>query len=226
MKELKISADSKINELKIPLKAFGIHFSGVKIFGTNSELDLEFNLTISEVINNYNSESLSNDKIVRLVRDLFKSGGIDPTRWRPSSEAMLRRIVKEKGLFRINSLVDINNITSIRSRLPIGLYDISKIKGEIKISIGDETHSYIGLTGREYNTDKKLIVLDEEGIIGSPIVDSDRTKITDQTSGALAIIFSHCEEQEGISKEAAKLFITLMERFHPESASENLQITI
>lgn len=200
----------------IPLRVAVVKFSGLKLFSKSSELDAEFSKAVSEVLAGFTLENLSSDRAVRCVRDLFKTFGTDPTKWRPSSEAMIRRILKDKSLFRIISLVDINNIVSIRYRLPIGLYDLDKVDGKITLGIGKEGMNFIGLTGREYNTDGKPVVLDGNGVIGSPIVDSDRTKITAETSNVLAVVFSSKDEPFEHSKKTGEEFARFVTRFHPE----------
>ena len=67
------------------------------------------------------------------VRRLFKSVGIDPSRYRPSAEALVRRIVKGQDLYHINNIVDINNVCSIESLFPLGAYDRARIDGDITI---------------------------------------------------------------------------------------------
>jgi len=204
----------------IPLRVLLVEFSNLLIFSKSDDLDAEFSKAVKETLDGFTLDNLATDKAVRSVRELFKSFGTDPTKWRPSSEAMIRRILKDKTLFRINSLVDINNIISIRYRLPIGLYDLDKVKGRISLGIGREGVSFVGLTGREYNTHGKPVVMDEFGVIGSPIVDSERTKITMETSNVLAIIFSSKNEPFAHSLNAGKDFANLAIRFHPENQVE------
>lgn len=204
----------------IPLRVLLVEFSNLLIFSKSDDLDAEFSKAVKETLDGFTLDNLATDKAVRSVRELFKSFGTDPTKWRPSSEAMIRRILKDKNLFRINSLVDINNIISIRYRLPIGLYDLDKVKGRISLGIGREGVSFVGLTGREYNTHGKPVVMDEFGVIGSPIVDSERTKITMETSNVLAIIFSSKNEPFAHSLNAGKDFANLAIRFHPENQVE------
>ena len=205
----------------IPLRVVLVEFSNLLIFSKSDDLDAEFVKAVKETLDGFTLDNLATDKAVRSVRELFRSFGTDPTKWRPSSEAMIRRILKDKTLFRINSLVDINNIISIRYRLPIGLYDLKKVGGRIRIDIGREGLSFSGLTGREYNTYGKPVVIDEFGVIGSPIVDSERTKITVETSNVLAIIFSSKNEPFAHSLNAGKDFANLAVRFHPDCKAES-----
>jgi DNA/RNA-binding domain of Phe-tRNA-synthetase-like protein len=219
IKNIPVFSDD-IRGKSIPLRVVLVEFSNLEIFSSSNELDTEFSNAVRETLDGFTLDNLSTDKSVRSVRELFKLFGTDPTKWRPSSEAIIRRILKDKTLFRINSLVDINNIISIRYRLPIGLYDLDKVKGRIRLGIGREGLSFVGLTGREYNTHGKPVVMDDLGVIGSPIVDSERTKITAGTSNVLAIIFSSKNEPFTHSLNAGKDFADLASRFHPESRVE------
>lgn len=123
------------------------------------------------------------------VRKLFKSVGIDPSRYRPSGEALVRRIIKGQGLYHINCIVDINNICSIESLFPMGAYDRANIDGDVTIRLGKGDEVYRGI-GKEVNVTGKLVSADSRGAFGSPIADSDRTKITEQTQDILVILYA------------------------------------
>jgi len=209
---MNISLSQQLIYEENPIKFTAVEFNKLSLHGTSNILDEEFNKTIDEIQTSFTLETLAQDKQIKLIRNLFKSVGTDPSRWRPSSEAMLRRIIKLKNLYRINPLVDINNIVSLKYRIPIGLYDSSKLNGDIAICVGQKDEEFPGLTGRKYNAEKKLILKDNSGIIGSPIVDSERCKITQNTTSSIAILFSHIWEPVNQSKSAAEEFIKLAEK--------------
>jgi DNA/RNA-binding domain of Phe-tRNA-synthetase-like protein len=144
---------------------------------------------VEEAKRRFAGAALTDEPLVGDVRRLFKSVGIDPSRYRASSEALLRRIVKDQELYYINALVDINNICSIESLLPIGSYDHERISGDVTVRIGTEDESYQGI-GREINISGKLVGADNEGPFGSPIADSDRTKVAEQTRQALVLVYA------------------------------------
>lgn len=123
------------------------------------------------------------------VRRLFKSVGIDPSRYRPSAEALVRRIVKGQALYHINSIVDINNVCSMESLFPLGAYDRAAIDGDVRIRLGADDEIYQGI-GREINIAGKLVSADAQGAFGSPIADSERTKITEQTRDVLVLLYA------------------------------------
>ncbi len=123
------------------------------------------------------------------VRRLFKSVGIDPSRYRPSGEALVRRILEGKGIYHINCIVDINNICSIESLFPLGAYDCEHIIGDVNIRLGTSDEIYGGI-GKEINIAGKLVSADSEGAFGSPIADSERTKISEDTREVLILLYA------------------------------------
>lgn len=131
----------------------------------------------------------SSDKIVSSVRRMYRRIGWEPTRYRPSSEAMIRRILKNTGLYNINNLVDLGNIVSSLFHIPLGLYDHDKINGKITIDVGKTDESYEGLSITKIHAAGKLILRDLSGIFGNPTADSKRTCVDAETKNILAVFF-------------------------------------
>ena len=124
------------------------------------------------------------------ARALYRRFGIDPTRVRPSSEALLRRIKKGEALPRINSLVDVANALSVQLQVPVGLYDLGKVRGdELVVRLGAEGESYNGIGKERVNVAGRICVADAEGPCGNPTSDSARTMITTDTERAAWIYF-------------------------------------
>ena len=131
------------------------------------------------------------------ARALYKRFGIDPTRVRPSSEALLRRLKKGEPLPRINSLVDVANALSVQLQVPVGLYDLDKVKGdELVIRLGSEGEAYTGIGKEKVNVAGRICVADAEGPCGNPSSDSARTMITTETERAAWIYFLPVEEDD------------------------------
>ena len=127
---------------------------------------------------------------INRARELYRRFGIDPTRVRPSSEALVRRIKKGEPLPRINSLVDVANALSVQLQVPVGLYDLAKVKGEeLVIRLGAEGESYEGIGKERVNVAGRICVADAEGPIGNPSADSARSMITTDTESAAWIYF-------------------------------------
>jgi DNA/RNA-binding domain of Phe-tRNA-synthetase-like protein len=124
------------------------------------------------------------------ARDLFRRFGLDPTRVRPSSEALLRRLKKGEPLPRINSLVDVANAMSVQLQVPVGLYDLDKVRGdELVIRLGTEGEGYTGIRKEHVNVAGRICVADAEGPCGNPSADSARTMITTDTERAAWVYF-------------------------------------
>jgi DNA/RNA-binding domain of Phe-tRNA-synthetase-like protein len=134
---------------------------------------------------------------MRRARELYRRFGIDPTRVRPSSEALLRRLKKGEPLPRINSLVDVANALSVQLQVPVGLYDLGKTKGdELVIRLGTEGEGYTGIGKEHVNVAGRICVADAEGPCGNPSADSARTMITTETERAAWIYFMPVSDEE------------------------------
>ena len=127
------------------------------------------------------------------VRTMYKRVGIDPTKTRPSNEALLRRVRKGDALPRINSAVDIVNWCSLEFQLPYGLYDASKISGDVTMRIGVAGEQYAGIRKDEVNVGGRITVADSQGPFGNPTSDSSRTMVTPATTELLVVIYAPVE---------------------------------
>jgi DNA/RNA-binding domain of Phe-tRNA-synthetase-like protein len=127
---------------------------------------------------------------VAAVRTMYKRVGIDPTKRRPSSEALLRRVRKGEGVPRINSMVDVCNWCSLEFQLPYGLYDAAHIEGDVVLRLGVEGESYPGIRKDEVHVGGRITLADSRGPFGNPTSDSARTMVTPATTRALVIVFA------------------------------------
>jgi DNA/RNA-binding domain of Phe-tRNA-synthetase-like protein len=147
----------------------------------------DFELEVARVLQTARSGAFGP---VEPARSLYRRFGIDPTRIRPSSEALLRRLKKGEPLPRVNSLVDVANVLSVQLQVPVGLYDLDKVKGdELVIRLGAEGETYVGIGKERVNVAGRICVADAEGPCGNPSADSARTMITTQTERAAWIYF-------------------------------------
>jgi DNA/RNA-binding domain of Phe-tRNA-synthetase-like protein len=124
------------------------------------------------------------------ARAAYKALGKDPARYRGSAEALLRRVVAGKGLPQINSVVDVINLVSVESRLPVGLYDLGHVTGEIVFRAGLAGETYKGIGKYDLNLEGLPLFADTAGPHGSPTSDSERTMVTAATKEVLAVIVS------------------------------------
>lgn len=146
-------------------------------------------------------------------RRAFKTIGTDPSRYRPSSESLYRRIQKKNFIPTIHSAADVNNFFSLYYKIPIGIYDLDKLEGPITIDIGTDQDEYIAINGRTVNFSRKIVSRDIHGPFGSPIVDSQRTAVTKETKNAVQIVYllpSMKEEQcEKLLQSMQNMFIQI-----------------
>ncbi len=124
------------------------------------------------------------------VRTMYKRVGIDPTKRRPSSEALLRRVRKGDALPRINSMVDVCNWCSLECQLPYGLYDAAHIEGDVVLRLGAVGESYPGIRKDDVHVAGRITLADNHGAFGNPTSDSARTMVTTATTRALVIVFA------------------------------------
>jgi DNA/RNA-binding domain of Phe-tRNA-synthetase-like protein len=124
------------------------------------------------------------------ARTLYKALGIDPTKTRPSNEALLRRALKGEALYRVNSLVDALNLCSLREQLPFGLYDADRIEPPVLMRKGASGEAYEGIRKGPVNVEGRPVLVDARGPFGNPTSDSLRTSITLETRRALVVAYA------------------------------------
>jgi DNA/RNA-binding domain of Phe-tRNA-synthetase-like protein len=143
-------------------------------------------------------------------RQVFKSTGKDPNRYRHSAEALMRRIQKQNYLVPVHSAIDINNFFSLQYQVPIGVYDADKLTDPITIRIGEEGEEYAGLNGRNNSLANLIVSSDQNGPFGSPFVDSARSAVTEATVNALQIIYlrpsTDIENAHRLTESLLKMF--------------------
>ncbi len=127
---------------------------------------------------------------IRAVRKLFHHTGLDPTRYRPSSEALFRRAVRGKDLYFINSAVDLINYWSLKLLIPMGLFDADKVDPPIEFRVGREGETYEGIGRSELNLYHFPLLVDRKGPFGSPVSDSMRTRVDAETRNLLWVVIA------------------------------------
>jgi DNA/RNA-binding domain of Phe-tRNA-synthetase-like protein len=127
---------------------------------------------------------------VERARSLYKSLGLDPTKTRPSNEALLRRVLKGEALYRINTLVDALNLCSLRAQLPYGLYDLDRLEPPLTLRRGGPGEAYEGIRKGSVGVEGRPVLADARGAFGNPSSDSARTMITTATTRALVVVYA------------------------------------
>ena len=145
------------------------------------------------------------------TRQAYKRLGKDPNRYRPSAEALRRRILRELPLYKIDTLVDIINLLSIQSGYSIGGFDAGKIDGNLVLGVGREGEIYHGIGRGELNIAGLPVYRDNQGGVGTPTSDEERTKI-DMNTGKLLMIINGYSGKEGL-QEALTYGVSLLTRY-------------
>lgn len=156
---------------------------------------------------------------IKATRTAYKRLGKDPNRYRPSAEALRRRILRDLPLYRIDTLVDLINLVSIRSGYSIGGFDADKIEGNLILGVGREGELYQGIGRGVLNIAGLPVYRDRVGGIGTPTSDEERTKISMETTSLLMIINGY-SGSEGLS-EAGEYAIDLLRRY---ASAENVRV--
>ena len=157
----------------------------------------------------------------RAVRAMFRAWGVDPSKYRPSSEALLRRLVQGKDLYRVSNVVDIGNLSSVETAWPFGLYDRSRLYPPIVFREGELGESYEGIGKRTWHLAGRPVLADTLGPFGSPISDSTRSMITESARDILAVAYAPAGEPDSAVELAMARLSERLEQFAAASASRN-----
>lgn len=167
----------------------------------------------------YTTDSIKSMRPIQATREAYKLCGKDPSRYRPSAEALCRRILKGSPLYQIDTLVDLINLVSIASGYSIGGFDADKIAGDtFTLGIGRAGEPYEGIGRGSLNIEGMPVYRDAEGGIGTPTSDNERTKISPDTTRLLAIINGYSGE-EGLL-EAGRYMQDLLRRYAASDGGE------
>jgi DNA/RNA-binding domain of Phe-tRNA-synthetase-like protein len=161
---------------------------GITVKRESDALEAFKSRVIEETKNNYDLDTLKDDPQMRLYRDFFWKIDIDPTKIRPASEALIRRILQGKPLPKINTAVDAYNLASIKSGVPLAAFDASTLKGELKMRFATEGEEFSGIGMKEPKTlkGKEIVVEDGEKLVAIyPYRDADSSKVTPDTTEIL-----------------------------------------
>jgi DNA/RNA-binding domain of Phe-tRNA-synthetase-like protein len=167
-----------------------LQIDGVRVEDSPEDLKSMLDGLAGEYAQKYKDQPLGEIPTVKNIRGIFHRSGLDPTRYRPSSESLLRRAVKGKGLYFINSVVDLVNYFSLKLLWPIGLYDADKLQPPVSWRVGQEGESYEGIGRDKLNLANFPLLVDQQGPFGSPISDSMRTRVTSQCKRILWVTFA------------------------------------
>ena len=175
---------------KCPEFCVGLVGAEVKNSPSNQVLWKDMEEACAQVSQDLTIPKINQHPAIAATRAAYKACGKDPNRYRPSAEALRRRLVQGKGLRRVNTLVDVVNLLSLETGASIGGFDASRITGELTWGIGREGELYEAIGRGNLNIGNLPVLRDEEGPIGTPSSDHERTKIAMHTTRILLNINS------------------------------------
>jgi len=175
---------------KRPRTALGFLTARVITRETAASLLEEMKSRESEILKLPEPRAILESPRILATRAGYKALGKDPARYRGSAEALLRRILSGKGFPQINAVVDIINLVSVESRLPIGLYDLAHVKGDMVFRAGGAGETFKGIGKYDLNLEGLPVFCDEGGPHGSPTSDSERTMVSSATTHVAVVLIS------------------------------------
>lgn len=196
---------------KMPGMALGTIQCKVENSGFNEGLWDEINKVSGEIRAAYQLDTIKTNKMITATREMYLACGKKPGRYRPAAEALMRRIVKGLELYKINTLVDLVNLVSLKTGYSIGGFDSNYIVGNVVAGIGRENEAYEGIGRGPLNVHLLPIIRDEKGGIGTPTSDEVRTAIRPETTRFLMNINGYTGK--GDLQEALDYSVALLEKY-------------
>jgi DNA/RNA-binding domain of Phe-tRNA-synthetase-like protein len=193
----------------------------VKVESSPTTLWDEIETELSEIQERLSKEEIKEIKTVAAARAAYKQLGKDPSRYRPSAEALLRRVLSGKSLYKVNNLVDLINRMSVRTGFSIGGYNYDAIQGQIEMSVGLADDDYQAIGRGTLNIEYLPCLRDKIGAFGSPTSDSQRTSIQNDSLNCLWVYFDFGSDP--ILEQSLEQSADLLKRF---ASAEQIQTQI
>lgn len=211
MKEITIQINDKILEA-CPIFRFATIQCRVSNSSHNDDLWAEIDAFSESFRQNFAMEDINKRPAILATRQVYKKLGKDPNRYRPSSEALCRRIVKGVDLYKIDTLVDLINLVSLKTGYSIGGFDAYKIEGNnLILGVGEANEKFDAIGRGLLNIEGLPVYRDAVGGVGTPTSDEERTKISPDTTNLLMIINGYSGE-EGL-QEAVDYSVELLKKY-------------
>ncbi|HKS80031.1 MAG TPA: phenylalanine--tRNA ligase beta subunit-related protein [Candidatus Acidoferrales bacterium] len=178
-------------QIELPgVKLGWVEADEVRVEETNARLAELMDRVCEGKRREFTVESLAEAAAIRAVRAMFREWEMDPSKYRPSSEALLRRVVQGKGLYRVSNVVDAGNLGSVETGWPYGCYDRERIHGATALRRGAAGEMYEGIGKKMWHLEGRPVLADAAGAFGSPISDSTRSMVTETLREILAVIYA------------------------------------
>ncbi len=200
-----------------PNVSLGILEYDIEIAPTNQETQAVIDEVLSQL---QNVDEITQIPTIRDTRDAYKACGKSPSKYRSAAEAMLRRIKQKKGLYKINNVIDIQNMMSVSSGYSIGSYDASQIEGDVILDVAKEGMSYQGIGKEDINISNLPVLFDDAGPFGNPSSDSIRAMIKEDTKKIVTVVYSFSED------DLADFLLQYQDILEEFTSAQNIELSI
>ena len=186
---LEIIISDKLKEV-CPNVTLGCIQANVKIEGSNDSLLDKIKQYCDKLSEEISLEDIATLPRIKDAREVYKKLGKSPSKYRVSSEALMRRILQKKGIYKINNIVEINNLISLKTYFSVGSYNVENIESPIVLTVGEEGQKYKGIGKELINIENLPVLSDSISTFGSPTSDSERAMITNEVKEIIMCIYS------------------------------------
>lgn len=191
-------------EIQLPgVRLAVVEADGVAVTPSGPQLVDEMETLCARLRQQFTLESLAGAESLISVRAMFRHWGVDPSKYRPSSEALLRRVIQRKGLHHVSNVVDLTNLGSVEAGWPYGVYSRSQISPPVALRLGALGECYEGIGRRIWHLTDRPVLADATGPFGSPISDSTRTQISEAVTEVLTVIYAPASSSDAAVEQAA-----------------------
>lgn len=191
-----------------------IHYDNIEVGSSPQMLKGRLQLFQESLFFELEDKNVTDYEGISEWRTIFKKVGKDPNRYHHSAEALYRRVQKYQFLQSMNSATDLNNFFSLQYEIPIGIYDLQKLLGDVTMRLGEEGEEFIGLNGRMNNLHHLIITADEKEPFGSPFVDSERSLVSEATKDAIQIIYLRPSMDKHNAEAMVKSLMNMFTQIH------------
>jgi len=192
-------------EVQLPgVRLAVVEADGVAVTPSGPQLVHEMETLCARLRQQFTLELLAGAESIISVRAMFRHWGVDPSKYRPSSEALLRRVIQGRGLYHISNVVDLTNAGSVEAGWPYGVYNRSQISPPVTLRLGGPGECYEGIGRRVWHLTDRPVLADATGPFGSPISDSTRTQISEGVTEVLTVIYAPASSSNAAVEQAAQ----------------------
>ncbi len=205
------------------------NFKGIKVSATvvntthSEELWKEIDAFTAQLRATETTASIKDHPVILATREGYKACGKQPSRYRPSSEALRRRLLRDLDLYQIDTMVDIINLVSLTSGHSIGGFDADYIQGDaLTLGIGEENEPYEGIGRGPLNIEFMPVYRDSKGGIGTPTSDHERTKMRLETTQFVGLINGYDGDKTRL-EAAANQLVDLLQKY---ASANNIEVAL